>query len=180
MKHLIVFGPPGAGKGTQAEKISQEFKFKHLSTGHVLREAIEKKDALSNKIISIMNQGALVSDEIVNQIIKNQTQQMGQTKFVFDGYPRTLSQAQYLDTLIEPESVYLINLVVSQSEIISRLKLRNRNDDEEENIKRRLQVYHHHTDPILNYYKETKRLYKVNGEGSIEEVFERLKKLITN
>lgn len=180
MKHLIIFGPPGAGKGTQAEKISQEFNYKHLSTGHVLREAINKKDDLSKKIIEIMNKGSLVSDDIVNEIIKQQAKDNKNKKFVFDGYPRTLEQAKYLDTLINQKDISLFNLIVSPEEVIKRLSLRKRDDDEESNIKRRLEVYHNNTDPILSYYKESDRLYKINGEGDIEEVFKRLKNLITN
>ncbi len=180
MNNIIIFGPPGAGKGTQAEKISEVFKFKHLSTGHVLREAVEKNDELSKEILAIMSQGALVSDAIVNKIIKKQIEENKTTQFIFDGYPRNLEQAHFLDTLINTKNIILINLVVSPEEVITRLSLRKRDDDEQENIKRRLEVYHKNTEPILNYYQSSGRLLKVNGEGSVEQVFKRLKKLVTN
>ncbi len=174
MKHLIIFGAPGAGKGTQAEKISQQFNLRHLSTGQILREIVDKE------ILAIMNNGSLVSDDVINQIIKQKIEEDKNSYFVFDGYPRTLKQSKYLDKLIKPEEIILINLIVSSKEVIARLSLRKRNDDTEENIKRRLKIYHKNTKPILDYYKSTNRLYKINGEASVNDVFNRLKDLITN
>jgi adenylate kinase len=180
MKYLILFGPPGSGKGTQAEKISKEFNFKHLSTGQILREALNKKDGLSRQVVEIMNKGSLVSDDIVNQIIQQEIKKDEKTQFVFDGYPRTLEQAIFLDTLINKKDILLINLLVSTEEVIKRLGLRKRNDDNEENIKRRLKVYHQNTKPIFNYYQNSQRFIEVKGEGDIEEVFKGLIPLVTN
>lgn len=184
MRNFIIFGPPGAGKGTQAQKIAAELNFNHLSTGALLREEVSRQTEIGQRVQKIMAQGELVDDNIVDDIIKDKIQENGQAAgFIFDGYPRTIAQAKNLDALLAAKALPLIlNLEVSTSELINRLKLRQqesgRDDDNEETIKNRLRIYAEQTQPLLNFYADQGRLISVNGQGSIEEVYYLLKEKI--
>jgi len=186
MFNLIIFGPPGAGKGTQAQKISQSFNLIHLSTGALLREEVSQQTAIGQKVQAIMANGELVGDDIVDEIVKNEIEKNGLSAgFIFDGYPRTISQAKKLDTLLTTKALPLVlNLEVSSEELINRLKLRGqesgRADDNEITISNRLLVYAQQTQPLLDFYAEKKRLINVDGQGSIEAVFNSLKEQILN
>ena len=177
MKHLVIFGAPGSGKGTQAKLISQSYKLKHISVGQILRKAIEDNHPLSKKLQKKMFKGDLVSDKIVNKIIEDNIIE-SEENFIFDGYPRNLKQAKHLDEIIGRFNVRCLNLKVSKKEVIKRLSLRGRNDDEEKNVKRRWKTYKRNTKPLLHYYKKTKRLLEVSGEGDIEDIFKNINKLI--
>ncbi len=177
MKHLVIFGPPGSGKGTQAKLISEAYKLQHISVGKILRQAIEDNHPLSKKLQKKMFKGDLVSDKIVNKIIEDTIKDKEEV-FIFDGYPRNLRQAKHLDKIIGRFNVKCLNITVSKKEIIKRLALRGRSDDEEKNVKRRWKTYDRNTKPLLNYYKKSKRLLEVNGEGDIEEIFKNIKKVI--
>lgn len=184
MPNFIIFGPPGAGKGTQAQKIATALNLTHLSTGALLREEVSRQTQIGQRVQAIMSQGGLVSDSIVDDIIKSEIKKNGHSAgFIFDGYPRTLNQAQNLDEFLAAKALPLVlNLEVKENELIKRLKLRGqatgRTDDNEKTIKHRLQVYHQQTQPLLDFYRDKKRLISVNGQGTIEEVYLRLTKLI--
>ena len=177
MQHLVIFGAPGSGKGTQAKLISENKNLIHISVGKILRQAIEDKHPLSKKLQKKMFKGDLVSDKIVNKIIEDNVKDRDE-KFIFDGYPRNLKQAKHLDGIIGRFNVKCLNLKVSKKEVIKRLSLRGRNDDEEKNVKRRWKTYKRNTKPLLHYYKKSKRLLEVDGEGDIEKIFEEIKKTL--
>jgi adenylate kinase len=177
MQHIVIFGPPGSGKGTQAKLISEFYNLNHISVGKILRQAIENNHPLSKKLQKKMFKGDLVSDKIVNKIIEDSVKGK-EIKFIFDGYPRNLKQAKHLDEIIGRFNVKCLNLIVSKKEVIKRLSLRGRSDDKEKNVKRRWKTYKRNTKPLLHYYKKTKRLLEVDGEGDIEEIFKNIKKVI--
>ncbi len=174
MKHLIIFGPPGAGKGTQAEKLSQSLNLIHLSTGQQLRELVINQGISQSEINNIMTAGGLVSDEMVNQMVAQFIVDHPKQIFLLDGYPRNLIQANFLDNLLGAENIMVLNLVVSEKETVNRLASRGRLDDQADNVKRRWLTYCKNTQPLITYYEKNKRLINVDGEGSIEEVFKRL------
>jgi len=184
MFNLIIFGPPGAGKGTQARKISESLNLIHLSTGALLREEVSQQTPIGQQVQTIMTNGGLVDDNIVDKIIKNEIEKNGlNTDFIFDGYPRTINQALKLDTLLTTKSLPLVlNLEVCSEELINRLKLRGqesgRADDNKATVTNRLLVYKQQTQPLLDFYAEKNRLISVNGQGSVEEVFKHLKEQI--
>ena len=184
MRNFIIFGPPGAGKGTQAQKIANEFNLHHLSTGALLREEISRQTEIGQKVQKIMDQGGLVDDSIVNAIVKDKITQNSQGDgFIFDGYPRTMAQAKNLDALLTAKALPLVlNLEVEEKELMERLKLRGqesgRSDDNEKTVKNRLRLYSEQTRPLLDFYARQKRLISVNGQSTIEEVFQLLRNQI--
>ncbi len=180
MRNYIIFGPPGAGKGTQARKIAEALNLMHLSTGALLREEVSHQTAVGQRVQDIMARGELVDDNIVDGIIKDKIENNGQVAgFVFDGYPRTINQANHLDVLLAAKALPLIlNLEVGDDELIKRLRLRGqeagRVDDNEETIKNRLLVYKQQTQPLLNHYSAQKRLISVDGHGEVDDIYQRL------
>ncbi len=182
MLNIVLFGPPGSGKGTQAEKIINKFKLKHLSTGDLLRAEIAGKTKLGLKAKSIMEKGELVPDEVVIGMIENRMDSEPDAEgFIFDGFPRTVEQAKALDQLmlIRDQSIsMMISLEVERRELINRLlkrgKEQDRSDDNLETIENRIKVYEDQTTPVMGYYKETGKYKAVNGMGSIDEIFERI------
>ncbi|MCF7860242.1 adenylate kinase [Patescibacteria group bacterium] len=186
MFNIIIFGPPGAGKGTQAQKISESYNLIHLSTGALLRKEVSKQTPIGRQVQTVMASGGLVSDNIVDEIIENEIKRNGQVAgFIFDGYPRTIHQAERLDIFLASTALPLVlNLEVGSEELITRLKLRGqesgRADDNEKTIANRLKIYTEQTQPLLNFYAEKKRLISVNGQGSIEEIYTRLQEQINN
>jgi len=180
MRNYIIFGPPGAGKGTQARKIAAALNLRHLSTGALLRDEISQQTAVGQRVQDIMARGELVDDNIVDGIIKDKIENNGQVAgFIFDGYPRTISQANHLDVLLATKALPLIlNLEVSDDELVKRLRLRGqeagRVDDNEETIKNRLLVYKQQTQPLLNHYRVQQRLISVDGHGQVDEIYQRL------
>lgn len=175
MFNIILFGPPGSGKGTQAKMLASLLNSQHLSVGKILREAIKDKHPLSKNLQKAMFKGDLVDDRIVNKIISEQIKT--KCSFIFDGYPRNLKQAKFLDKIIDPKKIKVFCLDVSEKETLTRLSLRSRDDDSQENVKRRWKTYKKSTELLFNYYKKDNRLKIVNGEGEIEEIFNNLKKL---
>jgi adenylate kinase len=182
MFNLILFGPPGAGKGTQAIKIAEKFGWKHVSTGDILRTEVGMGTPLGLKAKAVMEAGHLVSDELLIEIMNSVFIKNIEAKgFVLDGFPRTLKQAQELDQMLDKldQKVSLVlALEVNEEELVKRLLKRaqdqGRMDDNEEVVKNRLVQYHHHTKPLIEYYK-TKDLYQeVFGEGTIEQIFNQL------
>ena len=182
MFNLILFGPPGAGKGTQAIKIAEKFGWKHVSTGDILRTEVNHGTPLGLKVKSVMEGGDLVSDDLLIEIMESVfVKNNAASGFVLDGFPRTLNQARELDKMLEKlgRSVSLVlALEVNKEELASRLLKRaqeqGRKDDTEEIIKHRLVEYQHYTKPLIDYFKN-KNLYKeVYGVGSIEDIFNQL------
>jgi adenylate kinase len=207
MVRLVLLGPPGAGKGTQAVRIAQEFRVPHVSTGDILRQAVAEKTPLGLEAKKIMEAGQLVSDDIVAGIIRERLAQPDCAKgVILDGYPRTLQQAEILDGLLSEKSsppVLVTNIDVDYEELVKRIAGRRscpkcgavfnvhfkpprregfcdecatgliqRPDDQEETVRKRLEVYDSQTKPLLEYYAD--RLSSVDGMGTPEEIFEKL------
>ncbi len=182
MLNLVLFGPPGSGKGTQSQKIIDKYSLVHLSTGDILRGEIASKTELGKKAQEIIARGELVSDNIVVGMIKNKLQANQDAKgFIFDGFPRTVAQAEALDHLLnalDTEISYCVSLVVEKQELIGRLLKRGeecgREDDKLETIENRISVYENQTAPVANYYEGKGKYHPINGVGSIEDIFKRI------
>ena len=177
---LIFFGPPGAGKGTQAKFISENFNIPHLSTGDILRDQLNQTSELSIKLKNIIDSGQLVSDEILNQIISNRITQTDCKKgFIFDGYPRTLNQAIFIDDFFLKKHLnidYIFEIKIKEDSIIKRISsrsiLENRGDDTLETIKTRIEKYYQETKPVLqHYYDNQRKIFRsINGDREIADI----------
>jgi adenylate kinase len=182
MLNIILFGPPGAGKGTQAKLLIEKYKIKHLSTGDMLRAEIASESELGNRVKSIMDAGDLVSDDIVNEIVESQVRANRDAEgFIFDGYPRTVAQAGKLEEIlagIDENLTGLFSVEVPVEELTRRILKRaedsGRLDDTEEVILNRLKEYNNKTRPVADYFAGKDMCYPVDGMGSLEEIFARL------
>ena len=180
MFNLILFGPPGSGKGTQSEKLIAKYGLKHLSTGDLLRSEIAGQTPLGLEAKNFMDKGQLVPDEVVIGMISSALDANPESAgFLFDGFPRTEAQAEALDKLLKLKKTgihLMLALEVSQEELISRLlnrgKTSGRSDDVNETIIRdRIAEYHKKTSAVADYYKKFDKVKQVKGEGTIEEIF---------
>jgi adenylate kinase len=187
MLNIVLFGPPGAGKGTQAEYLIKSYGLIHLSTGDILRQEISEGTDLGLKAQEFMNRGELVPDEIVIGMIKHILDQNADAKgFIFDGFPRTVHQAIALDELLEKNKKPISGMLcleVEKEELISRLlnrgKISGRADDQNQKIiENRIKVYREKTLPLIEYYTPQGKHYIIDGMGSIEEIAGRLKKVV--
>lgn len=188
MKYYIIFGPPGAGKGTQSVLLAEKFNLKHISTGELLRNELEQKTELGLYAKSIMESGQLVDDETVIAIIKKAVNiSEGEvTGFIFDGFPRTLDQAVALDKLLETLGKKIdavIFLEIEEELMITRIQRRalieDRKDDADiATIRNRIATYHKKTEPLIAYYKGRGKYFPVRGDSGIEENFLELCKII--
>ncbi len=178
MINLVLFGPPGAGKGTQSEKLIQKYGFVHISTGDLFRWHTKNDTALGKRVKEIMNSGALVPDEITIAMLKEELDKNPQAKgFLFDGFPRTVPQAEALDTFLKENGSaihHVIALDVTEEELRARIGKRrtteNRADDEEEKLNKRITEYFSKTIHVLPYYNSQGRLNTVHGIGVIDEI----------
>ena len=185
MMNIILFGPPGAGKGTQAEKISSHFNLPHLSTGNIFRENIKNETPLGKKVKSIMDSGNLVPDETVVELVASELDKPEYDNgVILDGFPRTVAQAKALDEYLQDNNKQIdafITLEVPEDELIRRILSRGegRSDDTPEKVKTRLQVYRNETKPVMDYYEKKGAVQKIDGVGSVDEIFERIKRAVS-
>ncbi len=188
MFNLILFGPPGSGKGTQSVKTAEKYQLKHVSTGDILRAEIKAESPLGLKVKDVIERGELVSDDLLIEILHKVMDENKQVKgFIFDGFPRTIVQAEALDELMQKLNVGIskvISLDVADEEVISRLlkraEIEGRKDDNKETINNRLSVYKNQTSPLLEYYDKQNKLAKINGVGSVEEIFDSICEKLDN
>ncbi len=186
MFNIILFGPPGAGKGTQAKYIVEDFKLTHLSTGDLLRAARKSGSELGNRVAAIMDAGQLVSDEIVNELVEERILNAeGADGFIFDGYPRTVAQAQTLDAVLAKVGHPIKAVVFLQAgddvlvpRILKRAQDSGRADDNEETIKARLNEYRNKTLPVSQHYDPQGTVYEIDGVGTIDEVRDRVSRIL--
>lgn len=183
---IIIFGPPGAGKGTQANLISEEYQIPHLSTGEIFRSAIKNETPLGKEVKSILDAGDLVPDEkvvgLVEEELKDDKYIGG---YILDGFPRTVPQAKAFDNILTKKGTELdafLQLIVPEEELINRILSRDegRSDDTPEKIKNRLSVYRQETEPVINHYEKQEVVENIDGMGSIEEIFDRIKQTLSN
>ena len=180
MFNLILFGPPGSGKGTQSEKIVEKFGLIHLSTGNLLRQEISDKTPLGMEAKNFMDKGQLVPDEVVIGMIDSSLEKHPDAKgFLFDGFPRTVAQAEALDKLLSLKKTGICKVLaldVDEDELVRRLLIRGetsgRSDDTNEEVtRRRFSVYKNDTEPVAEYYKHQDKFETVKGIGSVNEIF---------
>jgi len=206
--NIILFGPQGSGKGTQAKLSSEKYSIPHISTGDIFRENIKNKTKLGQKVEKLINEGNLVPDEITNEIVKNRLKKDDcKNGFILDGFPRNIKQAEFLDTFTNIDLA--LEIWISDEEAIKRIGLRRtcpkcgaiyhlthiapkeeglcdkcgtsliiREDDKEESIKKRLITYHNETEKLIEYYQKKKVAQKVDGTGSVQEVNDRVSEII--
>jgi adenylate kinase len=187
MTRMLIVGPPGAGKGTQAGRITSTYGIPDISTGDIFRENIRNQTPLGVQVKAIVDAGDYVPDTLTNELVKNRLEQPdAQAGFLLDGYPRTLDQVHYLDELLDSKGQKLeavIQLVADQDEIVSRLtkraKEQGRADDSEEAIRHRQQVYLRETSPLIDVYRDRGMLVEVDGLGDVDTVADRIKAALT-
>ncbi len=186
MLNIVLFGPPGSGKGTQSEKIIEKYKLVHISTGDLLREEVAAQTELGRQAKTIMDRGELVSDQIVIGMIRKKVEEnMEGPGFIFDGFPRTVEQARELRKVLtdyDERVCVMISLEVPREELVKRLlnrgKETGRSDDNMETISNRIDVYNKQTIPVTYYYDKMRTHVAVDGIGSVEKIFGRIVEVI--
>ena len=184
--NIILFGPPGAGKGTQSKYLVDKLNNFQVSTGDILREEIKKNSDIGQQITRNMNEGKFVSDEIVNSLIeKLMLDPLKKNKLIFDGYPRSLSQAKYLDLLLDNSNQkidHIFFLNVNKDTIIERIEkrktLENRSDDNTDTILKRYDIYMESTRPVLDYYSKNSNVHEINGTQEIDQITKEIEAFI--
>ena len=187
MLNIVLFGPPGAGKGTQSERLITKYGLSHVSTGDLLRTEVANKTELGLAAKKLIDAGQLVSDETVIGMIRNKLESDETASgFIFDGFPRTVGQAKALDELLHEigsEITLMIALDVPPEELITRLVKRGetsgRADDTEDTARKRIEVYNKETRPVANYYETQGKYHKINGIGTMNEIFDRINSVIS-
>ncbi len=204
-KIIIFLGPPGAGKGTQAEFLKRDYGFVQVSTGDILREAVKNGTELGKRAKQYMDEGKLVPDDIIIGIIKEKLNELKDRNVILDGFPRTIPQAESLDKMLQEEGKQVDAVIlfkIDDKEVIRRLSGRRidpktgkvyhiefnpppegveviqRDDDKEEVIKKRLEVYHEQTEPLVEYYKKQNKLFEIDASKPVEEVYNQIKNVL--
>ena len=187
MKNVIFFGPPGAGKGTQAKIISEFLNISHLSTGDILRKKLHDKDNLANELKKIMSSGNLVSDDLLNSIVSSRLTHESNNGFILDGYPRTLNQSVFLNNFLENTSSsinYIFNIQLNfntlKDRILERSAEENRDDDNIDVIETRYNEYLHSTQKVSDSYKDKlpNIFHEIDGSLQISEITEKIKEIL--
>ncbi len=182
MLNVVIFGPPGSGKGTQSEKIAEKYRLIHLSTGDLLREEMKKDTSLGRQVKNYIEKGELVPDEvIIEQLYLKLSEYKDAPGFIFDGFPRTIVQAEKLDKMLEKNNIHInivLNIEVDEEELVRRMMGRaqdsNRSDDKEDVINNRIDIYKEQTFPLINYYKNQGKIVNIDGMASVDKVFENI------
>ena len=204
-KIIIFLGPPGSGKGTQSERLIKDYGFIQLSTGNILREAIKNRTELGKKAKQYMDAGQLVPDDIIIGIIKDKLNELKDENIIFDGFPRTIPQAEAFDEMLAKEGKEVDKVIlfdVDNEEVVNRLSGRRidpktgktyhiiynppppeieviqRDDDKEDVIRKRLEVYHRQTKPLVDYYKKKGKLVVVNANSPLDDVYNQIKEVL--
>ena len=190
MLNIIIFGAPGSGKGTQSDKIIENYRLFHISTGDVLRDNIRRGTDLGKTAKGYIDQGQLVPDELIIDILAqvlDENKDKASEGVIFDGFPRTIPQAEALEQLLADRGTQIdavVGLEVPEDELIQRILLRGkmsgRADDNEETARKRLEVYHNQTSPLKAYYEEQGKYRAINGLGSIDGIFDLIKAELDN
>lgn len=182
---VIFLGPPGAGKGTQAKRLALELGFRQLSTGDILRSHVARGTELGQQAKPLMEAGRLVPDEIILGLIDQELAEMADPKVIFDGFPRTLAQAEALDRLLAERKIRLLGVLLvtaPEEELVRRLLGRaleeGRSDDNERTIRARMVEYRQKTQPLVDYYKKTGYLKEINGLGQVDEVYQAIQQAL--
>jgi len=179
---IVFLGPPGVGKGTQGARLADYLQAAHISTGVMLRSEVQNQTEIGRKVASVLDAGELVSDKLMIEIVNLRLcRDDAQERFLLDGYPRTIEQAESLDEFLatrNQEVTAAVLLVADSKEIqrrlVARAKAEGRADDTPETVEQRLEVYHERTEPLVGYYERIKKLHRVDGMGTIDEVFQRM------
>ena len=184
--NIILFGPPGAGKGTQAKHLVKKLNNFQISTGDILREEIKNNSEIGKKIIDVMNDGRFVNDDIVNKLLEKQVfDPKKKNKLIFDGYPRSINQAKNLDLLLDNSNqkidlVFFLN--VNKETIIKRIQkrkiLEKRSDDELDTILKRYDTYMETTKPVLDFYSKNANFHEIDGSDKIEQITNKINSFI--
>jgi len=186
MLNLVLFGPPGAGKGTQSQKLIDRYQLVHISTGDLFRAHISGQTDLGQRVSKLIADGELVPDSITIAMLEEEIDKSPQAKgFIFDGFPRTVAQAEALDRFLESKGTAIsgvIALDVTEEELTARIAKRkavsNRADDDSEKLKKRIEEYFSKTIHVLPYYEQQGKLTKVNGIGEIDTIFEEIREIV--
>jgi adenylate kinase len=188
MLNIVLFGPPGAGKGTQSQNIIEHHHLVHLSTGDLFRKNISEKTELGKKAQEYMDAGNLVPDEVVIGMVEGAIEaHLDSPGFIFDGFPRTVPQAKALDEMLEQHRLHIsgmIALIVPEEELKNRIRERAKtsgrvDDQDEAKIANRIKVYNEETAPVAEYYKKAGKYHEINGVGSIDEIYTAIDKSLS-
>ena len=181
-KRLIFLGPPGAGKGTQAQILSETHQIPHVSTGDILRAAVARETSIGNEAKGYMDRGELVPDSLILDLIRDRlSYEDAANGWILDGFPRNVNQAAFLQDLLSQlgqNADCVLNLEVPDKVLVERLLARKRTDDTEETIRRRLEIYHQDTVPVIDFYRQQETLKTVDGNKTMDEVSGLLKETI--
>ncbi|MDH5599408.1 MAG: adenylate kinase [Cyclobacteriaceae bacterium] len=187
MVNIVLFGPPGAGKGTQSEKLIEKYGFKHLSTGDLFRKHLSEGTELGELAKKYMHEGKLVPDSVVVGMVEDAVKSNTNTSgIIFDGFPRTVAQAEALDKILSDNGMAISGMValkVPDEELKTRLLGRGKtsgraDDQDEEKINTRIRVYYEETEPVIGFYDQQKKYTEIAGLGGIEAIFERICSII--